>query len=74
MSGPGSSNGWSIRHEYEGGGFESPTGRDIFCLKNFDSFTRTSVSVSKMNAVARAKFTLQQSLSPWWNDCGNKMQ
>ena len=33
MSGPDSSNGWSIRHESEGWGFESPSGRDIFCLK-----------------------------------------
>ena len=31
-------------------GFESPSGRDIFCLKNFDTFTRTPVRVSKMNA------------------------
>ena len=31
--------------------------RDIFCLKNFDPFTRTPVGVSKMNAVARAQLT-----------------
>ena len=30
------------------------SGRDIFCLKNFDTFTRRPVRVSKMNAVARA--------------------
>ena len=33
--------------------------RDIFCLKNFDTFTRTPVHVSKMNAVARAQLTFQ---------------
>ena len=37
------------------GGFESPSGRDIFCLKSFDTFLRTPVRVSKMNAVARAQ-------------------
>ena len=31
----------------------------IFCLKNFDTFTRTLVRVSKMNAVARAQSTFQ---------------
>ena len=40
-------------------GFESLSGRDIFCLKNFDTFTRTSVRASKMNAVARAQLTFQ---------------
>ena len=40
-------------------GFESPSGRDIFYLKNFDTFTRTSVRVSKMNAVDRAQLTFQ---------------
>ena len=54
MSGPDSSIGKSIWHESEGWGFESPKGRDIFCLKNFDTFTRTPVRVSKMNDVARA--------------------
>ena len=59
MSGPDSSNGSSIRHESEGLGFESPSlaGRDIFCLKNFDTFTRTPVRVSKMKAVAHAQLT-----------------
>ena len=33
--------------------------RDIFCLKNFDTFKRTSVRVSKMNAVAPALLTFQ---------------
>ena len=51
--------GQSIRHESEGWGFESPSGRDMFCLKNFDTFTRTPVGVSKMNAVARAQLTYQ---------------
>ena len=45
MSDPDSSDGYSIGHESEGWGFESPSGRDIFCLKNFDTFTRTSVCV-----------------------------
>ena len=35
------------------GGFESPSGWDIFGLKNFVTFTRTPVHVSKMNAAAR---------------------
>ena len=35
-------------------GGSSPSGRDIFCLKNFDTFTGASVRVSKMNAVATA--------------------
>ena len=43
--------------ESEGWGFETPSGGDIFCLKNFDIFTRTPVHVSKMNAVARAHLT-----------------
>ena len=59
MSGPDSSNGESIRHEYDGWGFESPSCRDIFCLQNFDTFTRTSVRVPKTNAVTRAQLTLQ---------------
>ena len=45
MPGPDSSIGYSIRHESEGWGFESPSGGDIF--------------VSKMNAVARAQLTFQ---------------
>ena len=57
MSDPDSSNNQSIRHESEGGGFESPSGQDIFCLKTFDIFTRTSTCVSKMNAVAHAQLT-----------------
>ena len=55
MSGPDSSNGQSIPHEPEGLGIESPSGRDNFCLKNIDTFQKTSVPVSKMNAVARAQ-------------------
>ena len=40
--------------------FESPSGRDNFCLKNFDTFTRTFVRVSKMsNVVARAQLKFQ---------------
>ena len=41
------------------GSFESPSGRDIFCLKNFDTFTRTPVGVLKMNALACAQLTSQ---------------
>ena len=41
------------------GGLDSPSGRDFFCLKNFDTFTRTSVRVSKMNAVARSLLTFE---------------
>ena len=59
MSGLDSSTGYIIRYESEGLGFESPSGRDIFCLKNFDTFPRTPVRVSKMNAVARAQLTFQ---------------
>ena len=59
MPGPDSSNGLSIRYESEGWGFESPSGRDIFCLKNFVTFKRTSVCVSKMNAVACTQLTFQ---------------
>ena len=35
------------------------TSRDIFCLKNLDSFKRTTVRLSKMNALARAQLTFQ---------------
>ena len=42
---------WYI-YIYKFGGVD-PSGRDMFCLKNFDTFTRTPVRVSKMNAVAR---------------------
>ena len=35
-------------------------GRDIFCLKNFDTFTRTFVRVSKMNAVVFQMLALLQ--------------
>ena len=45
--------------EYEGWGFESPSGRDIFCLKIFDTFPRTPVRVLKINAVAHAQLTFQ---------------
>ena len=48
-----------LEHESKGWGFKSPSGQDIFCLKNFDTFTRTPVRVSKMNAVAWAQLTLQ---------------
>ena len=50
---------WYLQRISEVWGFESPSGRGIFCLKNFDTFIRSSVRVSKMNAVARARFTYQ---------------
>ena len=59
MSGPDSSNGWSIRREFESWGFESLSCWDIFCLRNFDTFTKTSVRVSKMNVATRAQLTVQ---------------
>ena len=59
MYDPDSSNSLSIRHESEGWGFESSSGGDIFCLKNFVTFTRTPVRVSKINAVARSQSTFQ---------------
>ena len=59
MSGPDSSKGWSIQHESKGWRLESPSGRDIFCLKNFDTFTRTPIRLSKMNAVACAQLTFR---------------
>ena len=40
-------------------GFESLSDPDIFGLKIFDTFTRTSVRASKMNAVARAQLAIQ---------------
>ena len=61
----------SIRHESEGLGFESPSGRDIYCLKKFDTFTRTPLRVSKINAVAprtanisNVNFTSKISIPP----------
>ena len=49
---------------------DSPSGRDTFCLKNFDTFARTSVRVSKMNAVAHAQLTFQIStlfIKKYWS-------
>ena len=43
MSGPGSSNDLNIWRESEGWGFESPSGREINCLKNFDKNIRSCV-------------------------------
>ena len=60
MSGSDNSNGERIRHESEGLGVRVvTTGRDIFCLKNFDTCTKTSIRVSKMNAVAHAQLRFQ---------------
>ena len=59
MSDPHISNGVNIPHESESWGFKSLSGRDIFYLKDLDTFTRTSVRVSKMNAVAHAQLTFQ---------------
>ena len=54
MSGTYSLNGKSIRHESEGWG-SSPPQVETFPVSNyFDTFTRTSVRGSKMNAVVRA--------------------
>ena len=39
---------------------KSPSGWGIFCLKNFDTFTRISVRVSKMNAVAQAQLNFEE--------------
>ena len=44
MCGPESSNGLSIRHEFEGWGFESPSGRDIFCLKKIYYIDNINIS------------------------------
>ena len=57
MFGPDISNGRGIQHESEGWGFESLSGRDIFCLKNFYTFTSLSIGMSKMNAVAYTQLT-----------------
>ena len=48
---------WTIHiWQSEGLGFESPSGRDIFCLKNCHTLKRTSVHVFKINAVAQLTF------------------
>ena len=39
-----------------------PSGRDNFCLKDFETFTRTPVRVSKMNDVARTQLKFQLNL------------
>ena len=48
-------------------GSSPPSDRDIFCLKISDTFTTTSVNVSKMNAVSRAQLAFQMWLehSAW---------
>ena len=43
----------------QGSGVRVPSGRDIFGIKTFDTFTSTSVRVSKMNAVFRAELAFQ---------------
>ena len=58
MFGPDSSNGKGIRHESEGCGVDSSSGRDIFCLKIL-TFTRTPLRVSKMNAIGPTLFEFQ---------------
>ena len=40
-------------------GGSSPFRQDIFCLKNFDTFTRTPIRVSKINVVSCAQLTFQ---------------
>ena len=59
MSVPDNSNVSSIRHESKTLGFESPTVRGIFCPTNYNTFTRTSIRVSKTKAVARAQLSFQ---------------
>ena len=55
MSGP-----TSIRHKSEGWGFESTSGRGIFRLKNFDTFTQKNPFVQqKRMLLPQAQFTLQ---------------
>ena len=62
MTGPDSSNGKSIWHESEGWGSSPPRVETCSVKKtNIDTFTRTPVRVSKMNAVARAQLTIQQT-------------
>ena len=60
---PDGSNCERIRQEYEGRGFESPSGRDIFCLKSFNTFTRTSVHVCVQNAIFAPKYFFRYVLS-----------
>ena len=48
---------WAFGMNPKVGWFESPSGGDIFCLKNFDTFSRTSLCVSKINVVAHAQLT-----------------
>ena len=59
----------------------SPLHVETFCLKSFDTFTRTSVHTSKINAVACAQLTVQMltlvekyqiwriHLDRWGHDC-----
>ena len=41
------------------GGGSPPLGRDIFCLKIFDTFSKSYVHESKMNAASRAQLTFR---------------
>ena len=61
MSGPDSSNGVKIfGMNLKVGGSSSPSvGRDIFCLKNFNTLASTSVHASKINAVAQKQLAFQ---------------
>ena len=48
-----------IAQEVRAFGMNPKVGGRVFCLKNFDTFTRTPDRVSQMNAVARAQLTYQ---------------
>ena len=59
MFGPDTSNGLSIRIYPKVGSSSPPKVETVSVSKKFDTFTRTSVRVSKMNGVARARLTFQ---------------
>ena len=60
MSCPDSSNSWSIRHEAAARmGIRDPLWSSHFILKNCDTFTRTSVTGSKLNNIARTQLAFQ---------------
>ena len=62
------------------GVWSSPQVETFFCLKNFDTFTRTRILVSKMNVVARGQLAFQMLLKkisippePVFNGMGQQM-
>ena len=59
MSGPDSSNGSSIRHISEGWWFQSPSGRDTFCRKYFDTlFSQEHPSVCRKISLLKTFYAL----------------